>query len=272
QYGQLLLGRQDEMMADYVGMYTAVPLLGGIETPHPADLDNTGIDFRINSAIRYNSPNIGGFTGSALYSGDSTTGTFGQSSTKSFGLNYNNGGLNIAGAYTSVGNPSSLTDALFTSPSNPIAGYGYSQRYQAFGLATLYDFGNAKLGFNWTNTKFLGLDKSATGATNWGGVSTGHVSFNTFEILGTYNFTASLVGGLFYNYTDGAISATRQEPRYHTVGATLDYFLSKRTDVYVLTTYMKAAGDAQYAALLPTVGASSSSSQAIFRIGVRHKF
>lgn len=267
RYGALLLGRQNEMVGDYIGQYSANGNWG-IMIPHPGDMDNNGIDYRINNAVRYNSPVIAGFRGSALYSLGGVAGQFNRDSVKSFGLNYANGGLGVAAAYTSIDHLAEATPEGVWVASNPINGnYGLAAgRYQVFGAAAQYAFGKAKVSFTFTNTKFLNLNPAV------GALIDGHVSFNIYEAVASYMVTPALQVGGAYMYTDGKVSATGQSPRYHTAGLIADYFFSKRTDVYLQSTYMRAAGDAKVAALQPTIGASSTESQIAVRIGIRHKF
>lgn len=61
----------------------------------------------------------------------------------------------------------------------------------------------------------------------------------------------------------------------------MDYFLSKRTDVYVIGVYQHASGDVLNAAGTGTVAAtaginglsgSSNQNQLAARVGIRHKF
>ena len=267
QYGTVKLGRQNEMMGDYLGLYTSNGNWG-ILNMHPGDLDNTGIDFRINNALRYDSPSFFGVKGSALFSFGGVAGDFNRDTVKSFGLNYVAGGLGVSGAYTEINRPAEATNEGVWTAANPIDGnYGIAAaKYQTFGVASQYTFGKAKVGVNWTNTKFLGLNPLL------GADIGGHVTFNIIEVLGSYMISPALQVGADYNYTDGKVSFGDKSPRYHTGGVIIDYFLSKRTDIYAQASYMRAVGDAKVAGLLPTVGASSDLSQLAIRVGMRVKF
>lgn len=59
--------------------------------------------------------------------------------------------------------------------------------------------------------------------------------------------------------------------KYHQLNLTFDYFLSRRTDVYVQLIIMHATGDSAAAAII-SIPASSSGNQVLLRIGMRHKF
>ena len=106
RFGTLTLGRQGEEVGDYIGALSANGTLpGGILFPHPGDLDNNGIDFHLNNAVKYVSPTIAGLTGVATYSFGGVAGNFAQDSAKSFALQYVNGNLQLVGAYTSIDHP-----------------------------------------------------------------------------------------------------------------------------------------------------------------------
>jgi predicted porin len=268
KYGALLFGRQNEMIGDYVG---AVSANGnwGILIPHPGDMDNNGIDYRLNNSIRYNSPTIAGFSGSALYSLGGVAGNFNRDSAASFGMNYVNGPLLVTAAYTTLNRPAeSTTDGLWSAAVNPIDGnYGAAaERYQSLGAGAQYKLGNATFAIDWTNTKFLNMDPTL------GAKLSGHVNFNIYEAVFGYYVLPTLQLGTSYSYTIGTVSANGQSPHYHTGGVIADYFFSKRTDAYLQGVYMRAAGDAPVAALTPTVGASSGRNQIAIRLGLRLKF
>jgi len=267
QFGTVKLGRQNEMMGDYVGLYTANGNWG-ILNMHPGDLDNSGIDFRISNALRYDSPTIYGVKGSALYSFGGVAGDFNRDTVKSFGLNYTIGALGVSGAYTEIDRPAEATSEGVWTAANVIDGnYGIAaSKYQTFGFSSQYTLGKMKFAVDWTNTKFLGLNPLL------GAKIGGHVTFNIYEAIASYMISPALQVGADYNYTDGSVSFGNQSPRYHTGGVIIDYFLSKRTDIYAQASYMRAVGDAKQAGLLPTVAASSGLSQLALRVGMRVKF
>jgi predicted porin len=82
--------------------------------------------------------------------------------------------------------------------------------------------------------------------------------------------------GLAYNYLRGGAIDGKDSAAYQTLNAAIDYFLSKRTDVYIAAAYMKASGvDSTGQASVPylvTLTPSNTSNQVVARIGIRHKF
>jgi predicted porin len=267
-YGTLTLGRQGEEIGDYIGALSANGLLpGGILFPHPGDLDNNGIDFHLNNAVKYVSPTIAGLTGVATYSFGGVADDFAEDSAKSFALQYVNGNLQLVGAYTSIDHPATaVTEGVWTATNTVDGNYGLAaSSYKVLGFAAAYTFGAAKLSADWTHTQFGGLDPML------GAKIDGHVTFNIGEVVASYMVTPALQLGAAYSYTVGNVSATGQEPRYQEFDASADYFLSKSTDVYLSGTYMHAGGGA-VADLAPVLEPSSSPNQVALRIGIRKKF
>ncbi|WP_454874662.1 porin [Paraburkholderia xenovorans] len=268
RYGTLTLGRQGEAVGDYIGPFSANGTLpGGILFPHPGDLDNIGVDFHLNNAVKYVSPSVAGLTGVATYSFGGTAGDFVRNSAKSFALQYVNGNLQVAGAYTSIDHPATaVTEGVWTSTNTVDGNYGLAaSSYKVFGLGAAYLFEAGRISVDWTQTQFGGLDPAL------GAKVRGHVTFNTGEVVGSYMVTPALQLGVAYSYTEGNVSANGQEPRYHEVDASADYLLSKTTDIYASATFMHAAGGA-VADLAPVLQASSSPNQVALRVGIRKKF
>jgi len=235
--------------------------------PHPGDLDNNGIDFRLNNAVKYVSPVIGGVTAVGEYSFGGTPGAFALESAKSFALQYQGGSLTLATAYTQIDHPAAaVTEGVWT-PTNTVDGnYGIAAgSYRVVGAGALYKFGSFTLSGDWTNTQFSNLDPTL------GAKIGGHVTFNIGEVVLSYLVTPALQLGTAYSYTQGSVSATGQKPKYQEVDASADYFLSKRTDVYTIATYMHAGGGA-VADLAPVLSPSSTPNQVEVRVGMRVKF
>ena len=268
RYGTVTLGRQGEAIGDYIGPLSANGMLpGGILFPHPGDLDNNGIDFRLNNAVKYTSPTIAGLTGVAIYSLGGVAGDFARASAKSFALQYANGGFQLVGAYTSIDHPAeAVPEGLWTASNTVNGNYGLAAgSYKVFGIGAGYTFGAAHISADWTHTRFGDLDPAV------GAKIGGHVTFDIGEIVGSYMLTPALQLGAAYSYTAGRVSQTGQAPRYQEADASVDYLLSKRTDVYASATYMHAGGGA-VADLAPVLAASSSSNQVALRVGMRHRF
>ncbi|WP_408733220.1 porin [Burkholderia cepacia] len=270
--GTLTLGRQYDSVVDYLQPLTAPGQLGG-PLVHAGDIDNTDNSFRVDNAIKYASPKIGGLTFGGVYSftntnapGRGTTGLW------SLGASYSLGSLTVAGAYLYAKDPALLlsdgnyvgnTTGANIGASGPFSYVGNPRNEQIFGAGVNYVLGSATLGLDYTNTKFNGAN-----GTN------GTVIFTNYEAWGRYNITPSWYVGAQYAYTHGSIGYSREVPIYHQVGFTTSYSLSKRTALYVFGVWQKAAGAATYADIFDgAVGsASSNNHQIAVRLGMYHQF
>ncbi|MBB3257178.1 putative porin [Paraburkholderia bannensis] len=267
-YGTITLGRQGEAIGDYIGPLTANGSLpGGILFAHPGDMDNVGIDYHLNNTVKYLSPTIGGFSAMALYSFGGVAGDFARNSAKSFALQYTYGGVQIAAAYTAIDHPAdAVTEGLWTSSNTVSGNYGKAAgHYSVSGVGAGYTFGAFRVSADWTHTRFGDLDPTL------GAKVGGHVTFDTGELVGGYFVTPTLQLGTAFSYTAGNVSSTGQLPHYAELDASVDYFLSKMTDVYASATWLHAGGGA-LADLAPVLSASSSANQVALRIGMRKKF
>ncbi|WP_322047913.1 porin [Paraburkholderia sp. J67] len=268
RYGTITLGRQGEAIGDYIGPFTANgSLAGGILFAHPGDMDNVGIDYHLNNAVKYVSPTIGGLSAMALYSFGGVAGDFSRNSAKSFALQYAYGGLQLAAAYTTINDPAdAVTEGLWTASNTVNGNYGAAAgQYSVAGVGAAYTFGAVRVSADWTHTRFGDLDASL------GAKIGGHVTFDTGELVGSYFVTPTLQLGTAFSYTSGNVSATGQTPHYAEADASVDYFLSKNTDVYASATWVHAGGGA-VADLAPVLSASSSANQVALRVGMRKKF
>jgi predicted porin len=154
------------------------------------------------------------------------------------------------------------------------SGYASARTLQVAAAGGTYAIGAVTLGAMYTNTSFRQLGDLSSGP-NPGGVS-GNAVFNNVEASVRYQFTPYLFGGVAYDYTRGGGVNGRDGATYHQVAAGLDYFLSKRTDVYLTAVYQRASGtDSTGRAAVAAIngpGASANDRQFEARIGMRHKF
>jgi predicted porin len=77
---------------------------------------------------------------------------------------------------------------------------------------------------------------------------------------------------LSYNFTH---STGDSIAKYHQFGGVLDYFLSKRTDLYLLSVYQRATGQNGLGAAQASIGSYEyvgKGSQAVVAVGMRQKF
>ncbi|CAM2193613.1 Porin [Paraburkholderia kururiensis] len=193
---------------------------------------------RITNSVKYESPSFNGLSFGAMYGLGGVAGSFSQNSSQSFGIDYANGVFNLDAAYTYVKYPG------INNGNSGIRNFG------AGGGIVL---GNAYLDALYTYTK-----NTFTGAR-----------VDVYELGGIYNFGGAfhLVGA--YQFMDG--NKVLNDNKAHQINLTLDYSLSKRTDVYTSVTYQHATGDGAQAQII-LFGPSAGKNQMALRVGMRHVF
>jgi predicted porin len=282
-FGSITLGRQYDSAVDYVGPLAVSNQWGGYITAHPGDLDNLNNDYRVNSAIKYTSANYNGLTFGGLYSLGGVAGATGRNQIWSLGAGYSNGPLVLGAAYLNARNPAvsffgnnttTSTPSAVTSP--VIAGYLSANTYQVIAAGGSYTFGAATIGGTYSNVRFENL--GAASASPFDGQT---ATFNNGEINFKYQLTPALLVGAAYDYTRGSKINDNTAPQYHQGSLGVDYFLSKRTDVYVVGVYQHAVGDTLSASGTTVVPAAASinnltpsanQNQLTARVGIRTKF
>lgn len=291
-YGTVTLGRQYDSVVDFVGPLTGA-VGNGTYSLHGNDINNFGNTYRVNNAIKFTSNTYGGFRAGGLYSFGGVAGSFGTNSVFSLGASYGFGGLTVAAAFLNARDPnrslwgnnvnSSATASNLGSISgvqvNPVyGGFASASTYQVTGAAVQYTFSGTIVGANYSHIGFRDLNDAASGnlaLTNPRNY-TGNASFNSYSAFVRYNLTPFLWLNGSYDYLTGGAIDGREGAKYHLFNATVDYFLSKRTDVYFMANYqiasgINSSGQSAVASYL-TVTPSNNSRQVVLRLGMRHLF
>ncbi|RDK03141.1 porin [Paraburkholderia lacunae] len=276
--GSLTFGRQYSFSTDYLGgnYSTGGQTVAGNYAYHINDVDQL-TSSRINNAVKFSSSNFAGLTFGAMYGFSNQAGAFagspasgtvaapvaGSSRAYSFGLNYANGPFGIGAAYTDIRYPSQSTPSFSTTIAN--VSTGSVRDLRTFGVGGRYSIGAATLWALYTNTRF----EPITGGTT---------TFAAYEAGAKYAFTPALTAGAGYTYMHLSNANTGH---WNQVDLSVDYALSKRTDVYALGIYQIAAGHNGTQDLQAQIGSSTSyfstsgtgaDNQLAFRVGIRHKF
>jgi GBP family porin len=264
RYGTFTLGRQYDDMTKQLWWSESAVLFAAFGA-RPGDTDNVFNTLRFNNAIRYESPSLNGLTFGGMYAFSNST-QFANNSGWSFGGNYANGPLKLGVAMTQYNRPASSTN-----PSAAIdnTSYGYTspfvislagaavQTQWTVGAAATYDLGFLSASLGYSNVLFNYLDNSGQRVQN-------------AEVTLTHKFTPAWLIGIGYIYTTGDYSAGRQV-HYNQVNLGTDYFLSKRTDLFLAAIGQRAGGDARFAQIYST-SASTSKNQIVLTSGIRTKF
>lgn len=274
--GTVTLGRQYDSLVDYLAQTTANGNWAGYLFSHPYDNDNTDNSFRVNNTVKYASPTFAGIQFGGTYSFSNDT-NFANNRQYSVGAQYANGGLLIAAAYLQANNPSSTASGAINNGGDENF---LAHRLRIFGAGINYTFGNATLGFAYTNSsidepvssEYVGAITPTTGTLS-------NLRFANYEINGKYQITPAFYVGAMYTYTRASFNSTtdKANPDYQTIGLMGDYNLSKRTDVYLQGAYQHVGGDKTGTVLdvafVPGAdNVSSSRNQLVVRAAIRHKF
>lgn len=292
-YGTITLGRQYDTMVDLVAPFGAAEQWASHRGAHPGDIDNLNNSVRTNNSIKYTSVNYGGLIFGGLYSFGGQPGSISRNQVFSLAAAYTNGSVAFGVGYLNVRNPNNsffgdnpsgggVTVNNMSPSTNPVfSGYASAHTYQVISTGGSYTFGSATVGATYSNIKFMNLGDTATSGPNPLGYA-GTATFNNAEVSGKYQLTPALLLGVAYDYTRGSgVSSTLATvhdsgARYHQFALGADYFLSKRTDLYILGVYQKATGvdsTGQVAvASITSVTAAAGNHAALVRVGMRVKF
>lgn len=293
-YGTVTFGRQYDLVANYIGPLSSASQWAGYLSAHAGDIDNVLNTRRINNAIKYQSQKWNGFSFGGMYSFGGIPGSVGRNQVWSAGLGYSIGQMTLGAAYLNARNPNqsfygtnpnagnptvnnigSIGGA--TSPqSNPIyAGYASASTLQIAAAGASYQLGAFTLDAVYSNVQFRGLGSTGVSGPNPFGYH-GTATFNNAEAGVKWQISPTLVSGLEYVYTHNSGSDGQPGATYHQGSVGLDYFLSKRTDVYTFLVYQHASGTDSFnqpaVASLALVSPSSNNHQLGVRVGLRHRF
>ena len=267
--GTVTFGRQYDMFWDYIAPFAAPSAASGLAA-NPGDADNLMGSWRYSNSVKYTSPTFGGVNAEALYAFSNTPGEFAINRAFSAGAGYQSGGLKLGAAYVELDSPGivhpagAVTDdylgapfELFhTSPLNSNVGV---RRQRNYGAAGSYDFDHGvKLSMLVDQIHFSYLDGTSLRLTNYG------MSLGWF-------LTPSLMLGSSYTYTQGKYGGLQADPHWNTAMLSLDYFLSKRTDLYLFDVVQRVSGPYAVADIFLNAP-STSRVQNLLLAGIRHRF
>lgn len=288
-YGTVTLGRQYDSVVDYIGLFEVGDQWGTLYAAHPGDVDNINNSNRVNNAIKYASNNYSGFTFGGVYSPGGAAGQLGRNQIWSIGGAYNQGPVGLGLAYLNIRNPNasfygtsvlanSTGSAPLTSLNNIVSpifsGYAGARTQQVLAAGAAYTFGAATVGGTYSNTRFNDLSDAVGGPNPLR--NTGMAIFNNAEISFKYQVTPALLLGIAYDYTKSSSVNGLDGATYHQGAIGADYFLSKRTDIYIAGIFQQASGinslHQPAVAAINTVSPSSNSRQSVVRVGIREKF
>ncbi len=282
RFGSVTMGRQYDMIAYFVTPYSMTGVVGTAAFGRPGDLDNTFNSVRLNNSIRYMSPNYNGLAFGAEYGIGGVPGNFTANSGYSLGASYLNGPLILDAAFTYFKNPTSATpgSGFFTNNANGASTLALSLN-KGYASATAYQVGVVGAGYNVGRLLFLTSFSNVQYANLGSAFAGGTARFNNVEVTTQFKYSPALFLTASYDYlvgkgvmmTDGKEVGAQH---YNQVSVSADYFLSKRSDVYLAAAWQRASGTSSTGgsavADFVNQGDSSNNHQIYLRVGLRHKF
>ncbi|QBR01545.1 porin [Paraburkholderia pallida] len=261
RFGTVTMGRQYNPMQDFMGPLTAEAAQTQLAA-HPYDNDSLNNTYRLDNTVKYATPIISGFQAEALY-GFSNSTNFASNRAYGFGASYQTGSISLGAGYTRVQAPGAVGGTAIatpsSAPSNPLLG---ALRVDQWGVGGTYALGSAIVGLMYTGSLFTHSTMAFTAPS-------GTVHFQNVEGSFRYYITPALVATLAQTYT--SVSQTGNSGHILQTSAGADYFLSKRTDVYLNAVYQHGT-DGLKGNINGTSGAASSGSQVAVDIGIRQRF
>ena len=276
QYGTLTFGRQYNSLQDFVA-----PLQIGGSTvltayaTHPLDNDNINNTYRTDNAVKYTTLNYAGFQADVMYAFSNST-SFAVNRAYSVGASYSNGPLTLGAAYVRLSNPAFNKDTVGAIPSDNFYSLttmpfmATAATVQQWGAGGTYALGPATFGLLYTGSLFQNPTTGSlfSGATGSGG-GRGSVRFENAEGSFRYAITPALFAAVAETYTHATQGSG--SGNYWQTSAGVQYFLSKRTDVYLNGIYQTTSKHLH--AWIGGIGApSTTDTQVSAVIGIRHKF
>lgn len=274
--GTLTLGRQYAPDTDLVQGITGDNYGSIFATP--GDVDNYDNDVRIDNAVKYTSPVIAGVQGEVLYGFGNVAGSVGSGRAWGAALAYTMGPVALAGSYqyynggnvlSGVRTYSGAGDSIYNSIVNE--GYSSASSVKIARVAGQYTIGPVVAGASFSNSQYTADAASTFTSTE---------KYNSAAAFAAYNFTPALTTAVGYSYTK---SSGDSSAKYDQVSLTVDYNLSKRTDVYLCGAWQRASGtvrapdgtgivDAQTSFGSYGIDGANQGTQTYTAVGIRHRF
>ncbi|WDZ95911.1 porin [Herbaspirillum sp. WKF16] len=266
-FGTVTVGRQADYLDDIGSKYTSAQTFGsnGQKGAHANNIDRTSTG-RNDNSVRFDTANLSGFTGSLYYAFGEVAGQTSAGQGFGIGGNYANGPFGIGAAY--------FQTKLSAAQTTPPAAAG-DTNLKTFTIGSSYQFGPAKLYGAWSQGKRPTAANQATRLSSVGAAR----KANIFDIGVDYtlNQNLHLLGSVIHSRMDfnrAANSTFSGKGKTTQFNLGVDYFLSKRTDVYAMWSNLRAQDVVNPGVInnAADFGAYDDSTQNVLRVGLRHKF
>lgn len=269
RYGTLTAGRQYDTFWDYLLPYSPNSSIGGLLAT-PGDADNLMGSWRYNNALKYTSPLFAGVRVSAMYAFSNAAGEFALNRAFGAGARYANGPLQISVAYMELDTPGTVNTAgavsddyagapFFLFRSSPLSSAAGVSRQRNLGVGGRYDItGTLRASAVFDAVRYEYAD--GTG-----------LALDSYNVTLSWQVSPAFALGGGYLYTSGRYRGIDANPHWNGAEISLDYSLSKRTDVYLFDVFQRARGPHSVADVY-LYTPSTSGNQNVVVAGIRHKF
>ena len=267
-YGTVTLGRQYDAMTDVVQPITADSFSGIWATP--GDVDNYDDSARFDNAVKWVSPTWSGIALEAMYAFGGIAGATGSGQVYSGGASYTGGQLSLAAGYLHVNNGNATLSSRGTSASDSFFNSAINSAYESANsisiarVAAQYVIGQVTAGVAYSYS-----DYAPDGASTF----TRSERYQNGSVFGIWQVTPTFQTIVGYNYTK---STGDSSASYHQVNLGVDYYLSRRTDLYAIAAYQHASGQNGMGAAQAVIGSYDVNSGANYQVlavaGIRHRF
>lgn len=267
--GTVFLGRQVDFLDDMSVFGSQINFGAQVAAIHRLDRVSAQ---RTTHSIRYNSPKFGGLEVGAIYGFGEQPGSLSFGQSFGFGAKYTSGRFRVGAAYYETKLGATSSDAGYAaigakpSPGTPgVTGADGDTALRVYALGTSYQLGPARLFALWTSVR---QPLAVPGAARELG---GYTNDRTDLIDAGVNYAVSSTLQLSASVIHSRVrfsGAPRGRLTQFNLG--VDYFLSKRTDLYFLVGQLNASDMTS-----PGMGEGApggSDTQRLVRIGIRHKF
>jgi predicted porin len=105
QWGKVTLGRQDDVMGDYLGAYSGSVRFSGPMGTHAGDLDDIYISYKLNNIIKYASPVYNGVSFGGLYGVGGAAGSLATDQLWGLAARYASGPVSVSAVYHHINDP-----------------------------------------------------------------------------------------------------------------------------------------------------------------------
>ncbi len=278
KYGSLTFGRQFDPVTDLLEPLTADLYFGSIFAT-VGNVDNYDALLHVDNSIKYVSPTVQGLQFEAMGATNGVAGSVSSGSFYSLGILYAHGGLSVAGGYSAskIANTSSIVDGVtITTPSTTADGLNYGNPVVQFNnistndiarVGGQYDFGSAIAGLAYSKSRFRQFASNVTLTFNSGSGFFRYLISPDISVATGYSYTKVGGGGASASYNQASIGS--------------DYYVSKRTDLYLGGVLQRANGQTlnnfdNLIAATATVGDEgfygTGRSHVMAVMGLRHRF